>query len=197
MRSFNGSGSPQITLSPSSASKYLATITLSANPTPSPLGATTVFTATVTAPAGAGTPPSGPVVLVDGPEIVVATANLVNGIATLPVLFTTPGYHAMTAVYLGDNNYSMVVGLALQQPVNGATQVVITSNAPNSTYGQPIQITISVFPPSATGSIQLIVDQVPIPGSGQLINGSVVAQPNPPLNAGSHTITAILFGRRQ
>ena len=191
--SFNGSGSPQITLSPSSASKYLATITLSANQTPSPLGATTVFTATVTAPAGAGSPPSGPVVLVDGPGTVVATANLVNGVATLPVLFTTPGNHAMTAVYLGDN-YSQVAGLALQQPVNGGgTQVSITSSAPNATYGQPLQITISVFPPSA-GTIQLTVDQVAIPGSGTLVNGSVVAQPNPPLTAGSHTISAHYSG---
>ena len=193
--SFNGSGSPQILLSQSFGSKYLATITLSANQTPSPLGATTVFTATVTPPAGAGAPPSGPVVLVDGPGTVVATANLVNGVATLPVLFTTPGNHAMIAVYLGDNNYSQVAGLTLTQPVNGGnTQVSITSSAPNSTYGQPLQITISVFPPSATGTIQLTVDQVPIPGSGTLINGTVVAQPNPPLTAGIHTITAQYSG---
>ena len=70
----------------------------------------------MTAPAGAGTPPSGPVVLVDGPGTVVATANLVNGVATLPVLFTTPGNHAMIAVYLGDNNYSQVAGLTLSSP---------------------------------------------------------------------------------
>ncbi len=193
--SFNGSGSPQIALSPYYGSKYIAAITLSASQTPSPLGATTVFTSTVTPPAGAGTPPSGTVVLVDGPGTVVATANLVNGVATLPVLFTTPGTHAMVAVYLGDNNYSQIAGLTLQQPVGGsASQVSITSSAPNSTYGQPLQITISVLPPSATGTIQLTVDQVAIPGSGQLINGAVVAQPNPPLTAGSHTITARYSG---
>ncbi len=190
--SFNGSGSPQISLSQSSATKYTSTVALSANPTPSPMGTATVFTVTVTPPPGAATAPSGPVVLVDG-QTVVATANLVNGVATLSDVFTTPGNHAMTAVYLGDNNYSQVF-TSLTQPVNGSTQVVITSSAPNSTYGQPIQITISVVPPSATGSIQLIVDQVPIPGSGSLTNGSVVAQPNPLLNAGSHTITALYSG---
>ena len=190
--SFNGSGSPQIMLSQSSATKYTATVTLSASQTPSPIGTATVFTATVTPPPGAGAAPSGPVVLVDG-QTVVATANLVNGVAILSNVFTTPGSHAMTAVYLGDNNYSQVF-TSLTQPVNGSTQVIITSSAPNSTYGQPIQITISVLPSTATGTIQLIVDQVTIPGSGQLINGSVVAQPNPPLTAGSHTITAIYSG---
>jgi large repetitive protein len=190
--SFNGSGSPQIALSQSSATKYTATLALSANPSSSSLGAPTVFTATVTAPAGAGAAPSGPVVLVDG-QTVVATANLVNGVATLSYVFTTPGNHAIVAVYLGDNNYSQVF-TNLTQPVNSSTQVVITSSAPNAIYGQPIQITISVVPPSATGSIQLIVDQVPIPGSGTLTNGTVVAQPNPPLAAGSHTITAVYSG---
>ena len=191
--SFNGSGSPQITLSQSPASKYTATVTLSANQTPSPIGTTTFFTAAVTPPAGAGTAPSGPIVLLDG-QTLVATGNVVNGAATLSTIFTAPGNHAMTAIYLGDNNYSQVAAATLQQPVNGTTQVSITSSAPNSTYGQPIQITISVFPSSATGSIQLIVDQVPIPGSGQLTNGTVVAQPNPPLAAGSHTITAVYSG---
>ncbi len=192
--SFNGSGSAEIALTQSSASKYVATVTLSANQTPSLLGAPSIFTVTVTPPPGAATAPSGPVVLLDG-QTLAATANLVNGVATLSDVFTTPGTHTLTAIYLGDNNYSQISSAALAQPVGGpASQVSITSSAPNSTYGQPVQITISVFPSTATGTIQLIVDQVPIPGSGQLINGSVVAQPNPPLAAGSHTITAVYSG---
>jgi sugar lactone lactonase YvrE len=191
----NSSGSPGIPISVSGAPKAIATVTLSANQTPSAVGATTIFTATVTPPAGDTTALSGPVLLCDGSALVVI-ANLVNGIATLPAVFRTPGNHAMTAIYLGDNNYSQVLSATLAQPVNGtaSSAVSIVSSAPNSTYGQAIQVTISVLPSSATGTIQLVVDQSPIPGSGQLINGAVIAQPYPPLAAGTHTITAIYSG---
>ena len=40
--------------------------------------------------------------------------------------------NAIIAVYLGDNNYSQVF-TSLTQPVNGSTQVIITSSAPNLT----------------------------------------------------------------
>uniref|UniRef100_Q01RF7 NHL repeat containing protein n=1 Tax=Solibacter usitatus (strain Ellin6076) TaxID=234267 RepID=Q01RF7_SOLUE len=190
---FNGSGSPQITLSQSSASKIAATLTLSVNQNPSIAGTATVFTATVNPPDGATAQPTGPVAFYDG-SLPVGTANLVNGVATLPVVFTSTGNHAMFAAYPGDNNYSQVLSVILTQPVIGAPpQVTVTSGTSNSTYGQPVQLTVSVVPASATGTIQLTVDQSPIPAL-TLPAGGVLVIPVPLLSAGTHTITAVYSG---
>lgn len=189
--SFNGSGSPPVALTLSSASKNVTTVTLSADQTPSPVNATTTFTATV--PASAGAPaPTGPVFLYDGSSVV-AVANLANGVATLPVVFTTSGYHNITATYLGDNNYSQVSSAILAQPVGTiSSQVTITSNSPSSTYGQALTFTVSVTPSSATGTIQLTVDQTTT-YSSPLANGQAIISV-PALGAGTHTISASYSG---
>jgi N-acetylneuraminic acid mutarotase/sugar lactone lactonase YvrE len=193
--SFNGSGSPEIAITYSSAAKLIATVTLSANQNPSPAGAPTVFTATVTPPAGTTTVPTGPVLLYDGSTLV-TIVNLANGVATLSDTFTASGSHAMTATYLGDNNYSQVASAVLTETVGGSTPVSVslTSSAPNSVYGQSVQLTISVVPALATGTIQLAVDGSVVPGSATLTNGIAVAFIPQTLGAGTHTITAAYSG---
>ena len=191
--SFNGSGSPQLLLSQSSASKAVATVTLSASQTPSTLGSPTVFTTTVTPPAGAGAPPTGPVLLYDGSALV-GTANLVNGVASSSVVFGVSGNHTMKATYLGDNNYAQVTSGSLTQPVGLInSQVLLASSAPNSVYGQPVQFTVSVTPSTATGTVQVMVDQSAISSPSTLVNGTAVVAA-PTLNAGSHTVTATYSG---
>jgi hypothetical protein len=193
--SFNGSGSPEIAITYSSAAKLIATVTLSANQNPSPAGAPTVFTATVTPPAGTTTVPTGPVLLYDGSTLV-TIVNLANGVATLSDTFTASGSHAMTATYLGDNNYSQVASAVLTETVGGSTPVSVslTSSAPNSVYGQSVQLTISVVPALATGTIQLAVDGSVVPGSATLTNGIAVAFIPQTLGAGTHTIVAAYSG---
>ena len=187
---FNGSGSPVVTLSLSTAAKALTTVAISADRTPSPVNATTTFTATV--PTAAGAPaPTGMVLLYDS-SAMVAVANLVNGIAALPVVFTTAGYHNLTATYIGDNNYSQVSSATLAQPVGTASQVVVTSNLPNSIYGQDLTFTVSVTPSSATGTVQLTVDQASTYAS--VLGNGVAIISVPILAAGTHTITASYSG---
>ena len=190
--SFNGSGSPETAISLSSASKIVATIALSASQSSATTGTSVLFTATVTAPAGAATAPSGPVLLYDGSALV-ATANLSNGVATLPDMFTTSGSHSMTAAYLGSNSYSQVFSTVLTETVSGSNTISIASGTPSATYGQTIQFTVSVVPPTATGTIQLIVDGSAIPGSAALTNGTT-AIPVSTLTAGSHTVAAAYSG---
>jgi len=189
--SFNGSGSPDIALYQPSQAKIVATVTLSFTQTPA--GGPTVFRATVTPPAGTPTAPTGQVVLTDGPNQLGA-AYLTNGVATLPLVFDTAAVHSLVATYLGDTNYSQVASPTVFLPAGTAAQVTITSSAPNSTYGQAVQLTISVVPSSATGTIQLTMDGSAIPGFGTLINGSVVAYLPTNLGVGSHTFTAAYLG---
>ena len=190
--SFNGSGSPETGISLSSAAKTVATIALSASQSSATPGTTVVFTATVTAPAGATTAPTGPVLLHDGSTLV-ATANLSNGVATLPDTFTTSGSHSMTATYLGSNTYSQVTSASLTEAVAGSTSVSVTSGSPNAVYGTPILFTVSVIPSTATGTIQLTVDGSAISGTAPLVSGMAVV-PVSALNAGTHTITASYSG---
>ena len=192
--SFNGSGSPALPNFNEVGTKLVATVALTASQNPAPMGTAMVFTATVTPPAGTTTAPTGPVLLYDGSTLV-TMVNLVNGSATMPDTFSIAGNHAMTATYLGDNNYSQVSSNVLSETVSGSTgvSVSLTSSAPNSTYGQTVWFAASVAPATATGTIQLTVDGSAIPGLAALTNGAA-AVPVSTLGAGSHTITATYSG---
>ena len=79
------------------------TTTLTSSANPSDVGQSVTFTATV-AGSGAGTP-TCTVTFCDG-STVLATANLVGGVATFTTSALASGSHAITAIYNGAANYA-------------------------------------------------------------------------------------------
>jgi autotransporter-associated beta strand protein len=115
--------------------------TLSSSANPSVFGQA-VITATVTAPAGAGTP-QGVVVFMDGTNKL-ETDTLVNGQARLS-LPLHGGTHALTAVYSPQYSWGFSKSAVLGQVVQKAattTKLVISTLSP--TFGQPLTFTVTV-----------------------------------------------------
>ena len=194
--SFNGSGSPRLPGLNWIGTKIVATVSLSASQNPSPAGAPVVFTATVTPPAGTTTAPTGPVLLYDGSTLV-TIVNLVNGVATLPDTFTALGIHAMTARYLGDNNYSQVSSAVLTHTVGKAPVVMtMTASANPATAYQPITLTATVSPVTATGTVQFVQYNPPgvaLWGTVTLTNGTATLTV-PSLAPGTYNLGANYSG---
>jgi hypothetical protein len=196
--SFNGSGSPSIPISVSGAAMPAPTVTLSAttlpdnpNPTYPP---TATFAAVVAPPSGHTTVPSGPAVLYDGSTLV-ASANLVNGAATFSVTFTVPGLYSLSAKYLGDSNYSEASSSTLPLWIGDQVSISLTPAGP-LTYGQPVTISASVWPSTATGTVtfeEYVSGGTIILGTATL-SGGQASLTEPSLGAGSQTIVAIYSG---
>jgi hypothetical protein len=107
-----------------SIAQAATTTAVSSSANPSNLSQDPTFTATVTGPAGTGTP-TGTVTFKDGGNVM-ACANAVaqplnaSGVATCqPFGFLSAGTHTITAVYTGDTNFQTSTGtLAPNQVVN-------------------------------------------------------------------------------
>ncbi|SPF38768.1 NHL repeat containing protein [Candidatus Sulfopaludibacter sp. SbA4] len=193
--SFNGSGSPGVPLNVTPAQQKVAPIiTLSSNQNPTPAHTPTIFTVTVTPPAGSTTQPTGSVELYDG-ATVLGYSSLANGSVQFTASFTTTGTHGMGAAYLGDNNYSQVGASGLSETVNPAiTTTTLSSSLSTSTYGQSIVLTASVSPIGASGTVQFqYPDGSVVLGTAPLSGGTaVLAISN--LSAGNRTLTAAYSG---
>jgi hypothetical protein len=148
--------------------------------------------------------PTGLVTFMDGAAVLgIGTLNPF-GLATLETTLQATGYHAVTAVYQGDPNFTGSSSPTLEQLVNQAlTAVTLTSTADPGLAGQPITFVVAVTPidntpgigqPTGTvlfqedGSIQL--------GSATLSNGRATFATSA-LTAGSHSIVAFYAGDNQ
>src|SRR5262249_2412905 len=125
--SFYASTSPVLNQQVNQASTY-TWLGLSANA--SVFGQPVTFTAAVSAATLAGGLPTGSVVLMDGAASR-GTASPTNGVATFTTTALYAGSHALTAVYLGDGNFTGSNSATLTQVVNNATPT-ITSLGPTS-----------------------------------------------------------------
>ena len=87
-----------------------------------------VFTAFVT-PSPAGTQsPTGPVVFYDGATTVLGKATVSGNLATLTLAGLSPGSHSITAVYVGDGNFTTSTSAPAQVVAVGS------SSSPNSSF---------------------------------------------------------------
>jgi sugar lactone lactonase YvrE len=187
--SYNGSGSPRLSISVSGTTAPTPAISLSANQNSAVAGVPFIFTATVAPPSGSTSIPSGPVVLYDGSTLV-GTASLVNGIASITTVFLTAGTHTLRATYLGDNNYSQVASAAVSVLVKGAASVNLSLVSDPS--GTPVQLLAQVTPSSATGTVQW-VDGTSLLGTSPVQSGAAVF-PYSSLAPGSHSIQVVYSG---
>jgi len=167
--------------------KASTTTNLTASPTSLSPGQSVTLTATV-APSNA----TGTVTFVDGTNPI-GTAPLNNGSAVLTTTSLAAGSHSLTATYGGDSNFngstSAPVGVAVGQ---GSTATSLSVSPLNAILGQPVTLTATVTPSSASGTVTFRDGTNPI-GTAPLNNGSAVLTTTG-LAAGSHSLSATYGG---
>jgi autotransporter-associated beta strand protein len=139
---------------PNAAATTPTTTSLSSVPNPSSSGQTVTFTATVSP-----VPDGGTVTFtIDG--IAQASVGLIVGQAQLAVSNLSVNSHTVTAVYNGDSNYqASPVSNTVNQVVNPAGSLTISSSLDPSVFGQSVTFT-AIVPPGTTGTIIFAVDGV-------------------------------------
>ena len=175
---------------------------LDVSPNPSVYGQPVTLTATVAPRTGTGTP-TGAVRFSDGGTELATVALSNAGGGNQAVLTTSElsvGTHAaLTAAYLGDDDYEPVIANTVSQVVvqaNTSTAVVASDSA--TVAGQPVSYSasVSVVAPGSgqpDGTAQLRIDGIP-EGDPVTLSGGVAIFPPHPLDAGSHTVTVAYSG---
>jgi chemotaxis receptor (MCP) glutamine deamidase CheD len=119
---------------------------------PSIYGEAVVFTATVTATTGAGTPTGDVILYKNG--AVVETVTLVAGVAVFTTISDLPvGNYNFEAAYVGDGNFDWSSSATVMQTVNLAdtATVLVSSNNP-SIYGEAVVFTATVTATTGVGT---------------------------------------------
>ena len=180
---------------------YTAKVSLTSSANPTPFNTQITLTATITAATGQGTPPAptGTVAFFQG-TTPLGTAPLINGQASLPASFSTPGNYTLTAVYSGDPSYNTGTSPNYTQIVTGYTsQVSLTSSANPTLINNPITLTAAIVaapgqgtPPTPTGTITFLQGTTQL-GTATLIAGQATLAVN--FDAiGTYPITAVYSG---
>jgi hypothetical protein len=178
------------------------TTTVTSSPNPSVFGQPVVLSATVAPVAPATGSPSGSVqFVIDGVPSGMPIA-LVEG-QTLPysVSNLSRASHTVTAVYLGDAEFTGSDSDPVIQVVNKApTKVTVGSSAPTSVFGQPVTLTATVAAvapgagdPSGTITFKdgtTVLGTVPVDSS----TGEQAALTTSALSVGQHAIVATYSG---
>src|SRR5262249_15461415 len=130
-------------------------------------------------------------------KILLGTATLVNGHATVNFTFTTTGARSITAIYSGDANFLASTSAPVQQTVNKIpTSTLLVSNPNPSNFGQSVTFTATVSsangnPPD--GEAVTFKDGTTTLGTGTL-SGGVATFSTSALKRGIRNITARYVG---
>jgi hypothetical protein len=163
-----------------------AALTSSANPSTN--GQSVVFNVTLT-PAAA----SGSVQFLDG-TAALGTVALTNGAASLSTSALSASSHSITVAYGGDSNCNAVTSAVLTQTVNKAsTSTTLSTSTSAIVYGQTVDLTASVSPAAATGTVQFL-DGATVLVTLAVTNGTAPTFTATNLGAGAHTLTAVYSG---
>jgi len=175
------------------------TTTLTSSRNPLMFGNTLTLTATVTSPAG-GTP-TGKVYFYDsnfdnGTAPMVTIALNSSGVARYKTPVWPLGLNSITAIYVGDANYSSSTSAPFLQVVQEATSAVLTSVPNPSVYGQAVSFTATVTsnlgaPPD--GETITFMKGKTILGTGSLSGGSAGFITST-LKVGTTAVTAVYGG---
>jgi len=189
---FNGSSSAPLAQAVNKASSS-ANLTSSANP--ALFNQSVTFTAAVAAVApGAGTP-TGTVSFLDG-SASLGAASLSAGQATFTSSSLSIASHSITAVYVGDGNFTGSSSAALMETVTRPMALVTLSSSLNpSLLNQPFvltaKVTAAIGTPTGTISFQ---DGAAALGTSTLNSSGVATLSLSKLAAGSHVLTAVYSG---
>ena len=198
---YNGDPTHFASTTPATVSQtiYEATNTLltAAPASPSHLGSSVTFTATVAVSDGGGLPVSGTVTFTDN----VATFSnntvaLTNGTAQFTTSALMQGPNSIAAVFTPDSSITNLV----QGSSGGTTQIVqavspllLTSSPNPSIYGSPITLSINIPTIGSSGATgQVTVSIAPTGHAGQTITQTVTVAGNPA--TGTTTISTLATG---
>ncbi|WP_348602978.1 Ig-like domain-containing protein [Prescottella soli] len=159
-----------------------------------PPSATTGQPVTLTATVNPGNA-SGQVQFKDAGVNIGSPVTPVNGVATLPHAFSSAGAHSITAEFLPGAGYfgstSAAQTVAVTDPVVSTS---LTVSAPGTaTTGSLVDLTATVSPSNAQGSVQFKDNGANIGGPVAVTNGAAVL-PHSFGSAGAHSITAEFTG---
>jgi streptogramin lyase len=154
---------------------------------PSSNGQSVTFTATVSPSSATGT-----VTFYDGATNI-GTGPLSAGTATLSTSSLSVGSHIITAVYGGDtNDAGSTSPTAVTQIVQAVSGTVLGSSLNPSQFGQSVNLTATVTPSSATGTVTFY-DGITSIGSGP-VNSGIATLTTTTLAVASHSLTAVYAG---
>ncbi len=159
---------------------------LSGSPNPSTSGQSVTLTATVSPSAA-----TGRVFFQDGAALV-GTVNVLNGVAALTTSGLTPGDHSLSAVYEGSLDHLSSQSVAVNHRVRTTTATAISVSPGFVLFGDTVQLTASVSPAAATGTVEFL-DGAAVIGSAQL-NAGVASLSTPSLAVGTRSLSARYLG---
>jgi hypothetical protein len=187
---FNSGSSANLTQTVTKAS----TITILASlPNPSSFGASVTFTATINVVAPGSGSPSGTVTFFDGATTLGTGALNAQDVATISTMTLILGFHAITATYAGDANFTGSTSITpVTQVVKTGTTTVVMSSLNPSNLGQNVTFTATVTAASGmpTGTVNFF-DGATLLGASVIGVGTVSTTT---LTSGTHTITAQYSG---
>jgi hypothetical protein len=182
--------------------KGTSTTSIATSLTPSTVGASVTFTASVS-----GTAPTGTVNFKDGASSISGCSAVALGgsgnirTAQCATSALTAGTHSMTAVYSGDSSNSGSTSATLSQVVNGmtATTTTLGTSLNPSTVGANVTFTATVTGSSPTGTVNFkdgaasiaSCSAVALGGSGNTLTAQCATTS---LTPGTHSITAAYSG---
>lgn len=172
--------------------------TLSATPNPANFGQAVTLKAGVAVGSSNASTPSGKVQFFDG-QILLGSANLVKGVATLSLSTLAVGTHSLTAVYGGDTNFAPSSSSVWTHTVLPAiTSLTISASVRTSAYGKPLTLIATVTPGTVNGVIVTgdvtFMDGTVILGTATVDKTGRASLITTQLTKGKHTITAIYSG---
>jgi hypothetical protein len=163
-------------------------VSLAASPNPATATQAVVFTVTLS-PATC----TGSVQIEDG-ATVIGAATISGSKASLSTTALTVGSHAMSAMYLGDANCSSAAAGMMNETITKApTTTSLSADSGSIAYGQTVNLTASVSPAAATGTVQFL-DGATVLATLPVTNGTVPVVTATNLTAGVHTFTAVYSG---
>ena len=125
------------------------------------------------------------------------STTVTNGVATCSTSFSSSGTDSLTAIYVGDTNFTGSTSSAVSEKVLPTTTTTVTSSANPSVFGQQVTYTATVAPQSGsgtpTGSVtfkdgaQAICSTVTLSSATATCSSSTAS-------IGPHTITVVYAG---
>jgi hypothetical protein len=163
-----------------------STTTLHSSANPSVSGQPLILTANVLPVAATG------MVTFYDTATLLGTGVLNNGVATLTISTLSSGQHSLLAYYSGDATYADGFSSFLIQKILMGTAVALASSANPSTLGQSVNLTATVSPAAATGSVAFY-DGAAFLGVRTVLSGQAVLTTSL-LAAGSRSLRARYSG---
>ena len=180
----------------------VTTTTLTSSGSPSTLGASVTFTATVAISGGGGVTPDGTVTFMNGTTVLGTPQALpANGIVTYATAALPLGNNPITAVYSGDATIEVLgsTSAVVTQEVQTTSISAVTSTPNPSDFGQQVTFTATVSPGTTTtvaptGTVTFLDNGASI-GTGTLSGNPATATfQTSSLAVGTHPITVSYAG---